>query len=108
MSIFDRQKFIPVVSDGHYKVILKPSTAYDSTRRTTTFPERGISYVYGVTQGGVAGETTEIIEVWFERGRRWNTSRVLDWMQEHGNALPTPSRQRAVPEGRPALAGGGA
>lgn len=107
-STFGRQRYIPVVSDDHYKVVLAPSTTYDSTRRTLVIPERGITYVYGVTAGGVAGETTEIIEVWFSRGRKgWTASRVVDWMQEHGEALPAPTRERRASGGRPALAGGG-
>jgi hypothetical protein len=105
MSAADRQRFIPIVGEDAYKVILRPSTAYDSTRRTIAFPERGISYVYGVTKGGVDGVTTEIIEVWFRR-KGWTASSVVDWMQEHGEALPTPSRERPAPDGRPALAGG--
>lgn len=104
-SIFERGKYIPLVGEEAYKVILHPATTYDSTRRTLTFPERGISYVYGVTAGGVAGETTEIIEVWFAR-KGWTASKVVDWMQEHGEALPTPSRERKPHGGRPALAGG--
>src|SRR5436190_21392730 len=100
-SIFERGKYIPVVGPDHYKVILQPATAYDSTRRTRVIPHRGISYVYGVTAGGVAGGTTEVIEVWFDRkGQGWNASAVVDWMQEHGRALPTPSRERAPSGGR--------
>ncbi len=98
-------RFIPIVAEDFYKVILAPVTQYGTTRRSTVFPTRGISYVYGISQREVAGPQTEVIEVWFDRSR-WTASTVRQWMEKHGDSLPRPGIVKDAPAGRPALAGG--
>lgn len=103
-SNFDGRRYIPVIAEEVYKVILAPALQYQGTRRSPAFPRSGISYLYGLSAPGVQGVQTEIVEVWFERAR-WTASQVIDWMERHGSALPRPSPVKAVPSGSPALAG---
>lgn len=97
---------MPIVSEDHYKVILRPHTEYDRTRRTEVNPSRGISYVYGVG-ANLSGTLTEVIEVWFDRARsEWTAASVVRWMERNAGSLPPPSTRVEAPDGRPALAGG--
>src|SRR5688572_9855696 len=97
--------FVPIVSDDHYKVILRPHTEYDRTRRTEVNPGRGITYVYGIDEN-LSGTLTEVIEVWFDRARsEWTAASVIRWMERNASNLPAPTTERPAPSGRPVLAG---
>lgn len=90
---------IPIQSDSHYRLVIKPRHMFESTRRTTVDSDQGISYVYAQTQG-LLGGSGEVVEIWFEKVKGWTASKVKAWAKKHSNGLPAPAARRAPTDAR--------